>query len=224
VGVVADTKYQSQREKTEPLLYTPWKQDVDDIGVMHFAVRTINDPTSLVGQLRSMVHDLDSNLAVTEITTQSARSHTTLAQERLYAQLFSFFGALALGLAGIGLFGVLAYSVGQRTREIGVRMAFGAQASNVIWMIVLQGMKLVFLGLAASSLIGYALARLLNSQYFGRDSWQQRMKEQLYEVRLGDPLTLIVIGLLLTIVALIACWLPARRAAKVDPLVALKYE
>jgi putative ABC transport system permease protein len=91
-------------------------------------------------------------------------------------------------------------------------------------LVVWQGMKLVFIGLAVSSLIGYALMRLLNSQYFGPDTWQQRMKEQLYGVTISDPLTLIVITSILTLVALIACWLPARRAAKVDPLVALRYE
>jgi predicted permease len=224
VGVVADTKYQSQRQKIEPLLYTPWQQEAGDIGVMHFALRTNNDATALASQVREVVNELDNNLPVTEIYTQSARSQTTLAQERLYARLFSFFGALALALAGIGLFGVLAYSVSQRTKEIGIRMAFGAQATNVIVMVVWQGMRLVLLGLAVSSLIGYALVRLLKSQYFGPDTWQQRMKEQLYGVTMGDPLTLIAIVSLLTLVALIACWLPARRAAKVDPLVALRYE
>jgi predicted permease len=224
VGVVADTKYMSQREEIEPLTYTPWKQETADIGEMHFALRTTGDPTALAAEVRQIVHDLDSNLPVTEIETQSARSETTLAQERLYARLFSFFGALALALAGIGLFGVLAYSVSQRTQEIGIRMAFGAQATNVILMVVGQGMKLVLLGLAISSLIGYALIRLLKTQYFGPDTWQQRMKEQLYGVTLSDPVTLLAITALLTLVALIACWLPARRASRVDPLVALRYE
>ena len=127
-------------------------------------------------------------------------------------------------LAAIGLFGVLAYSVNQRTKEIGIRMAFGAQVTNVIAMVVWQGMKLVLLGLCVSSLIGYALARLLNSQYFGPKTWQQRMKQQLYGVTISDPVTLIVIASLLMLVALLACWLPAHRAAKVDPLVALRYE
>ena len=91
-------------------------------------------------------------------------------------------------------------------------------------MVVWQGMKLVLLGLALGSLLGYAFMRLLNSQYYGPETWQQEMKEQLYGVTVSDPLTLIVVALLLTLVALIACWLPARRAAKVDPLVALRYE
>jgi predicted permease len=224
VGVVADTKYENQRQEITPLLYTPWRQEAEDIGVMHFALRTVNDPTALTAQVREIVRSLDNNLPVVEIGTQSARSEKTLAQERLYARLFSFFGALALALAGIGLFGVLAYSVSQRTKEIGVRMAFGAQVWNVISMVIWQGMKLVLLGLSISVLTGYVLVRLLNTKYFGPDTWQQRMKEQLYGVTMSDPLTLIFIALLLMLVALLACWLPARRAAKVDPLVALRYE
>ncbi|HET8783577.1 MAG TPA: ABC transporter permease [Pyrinomonadaceae bacterium] len=224
VGVVADTKYGTQREELQPLLYTPWQQQPSDLGDMHFALRTTGDPSILAAQVREVVRGIDDDLPVTQFGTQSARAETTLGRERLYARLFSFFGAVALALAGIGLFGVLAYSVSQRTKEIGVRMAFGARVGNVIRMVVWQGMKLVLLGLAVSSLMGYGLARLLNSQYFGPDSWQRQMKEQLYGVTLSDPLTLIVIASLLTLVALIACWLPARRAAKVDPLVALRYE
>ena len=224
VGIVADTKYRSQREDIQPLLYTPWQQETPHIGEMHFALRTATDPATVATHVREVVRNVDNNLPVTQIGTQLARAETTLGAERLYARLFSFFGALALVLAGIGLFGVLAYSVSQRTKEIGVRMAFGAQVSNVIVMVVWQGMKLVLLGLAVSSLIGYAIVRLLNSKYFGPDTWQQRMKEQLYRVTISDPLTLIVIASLLTLVALLACWLPARRAAKVDPLVALRYE
>jgi putative ABC transport system permease protein len=118
----------------------------------------------------------------------------------------------------------LAYSVSQRTKEIGIRMAFGAQVKNVLRLVIWQGMKLVVLGLAVGALTWYALNRLLESQYFGPDTWQQRMAAQLYGVKATDSLTLIIIGFLLTMVALIACWLPARRAARVDPIVALRYE
>ena len=224
VGVVADTKYRSQREELQPLLYTPWQQEAAAIGEMHFALRVAGDPNALASQARAVVHGLDSNLPVTEIGTQSARAQTTLAQERLYARLFGFFGVVALALAGIGLCGLLAYSVSQRTKEIGVRMAFGAQATKVVVMVIGEGMKLVLVGLAVGSLIGFTFMRLLKSQYFGPDTWQQEMKEQLYGVTVSDPFTLIVVASLLALVALIACWLPARRAAKVDPLVALRHE
>ena len=174
--------------------------------------------------MRQVVRELDSNLPVTQVGTQSARAQATLGQERLYARLLSFFGVLALVLAAIGLFGVLAYSVSQRTKEIGIRMAFGAQVAQVIRLVIWQGMKLVLLGLAVRALIGYALKHLLERQYFAPDSWQRQMAQQLYGVKVSDPLTLIVIATLLTLVALISCWLPARRATKVDPLVALRYE
>ena len=220
VGVVADAKYMSQREELQPLLYTPWQQeDVSDLGEMHFAVRTTSDPTALAPQIRQIVHEIDDDLPVTQINTQSARAQITLAQERLYARLFSFFGVLALTLAAIGLFGVLAYSVSQRRKEIGIRMAFGAQVTNVMMLVVWQGMKLVLLGLGISAVIGYALMRQL-----GTDTWQESLTKQLYGVTVGDPLTLLVMASLLILVALIACLLPARRAAKVDPLVALRYE
>jgi predicted permease len=223
IGVVADTKYDRQRDENQPLVYTPWRQEPANIGEMHFALRT-NDPATLAEQVRRVVRELDSNLPVTQVGTQSARAEATLGQERLYARLLSFFGLLALVLAAIGLFGVLAYSVSQRTKEIGIRMAFGAQVAQVIRLVIWQGMKLVLLGLVVSASIGYVLKRLLEHQYFAPDSWQQQMAQQLYGVSISDPLTLIAIATLLLLVALLSCWLPARRAAKVDPLVALRYE
>jgi ABC-type antimicrobial peptide transport system permease subunit len=142
----------------------------------------------------------------------------------LSARLLSFFGGLALLLAAIGLSGVLAYSVAQRTNEIGIRMALGAQARDVLRLVIWQGMKLVLLGLVAGALAGYALKRLLASNYFGAEAWQRQMAEQLYGVSGTDPLTLAVTASLLTLVALAACWLPARKAARVDPMVALRSE
>src|SRR5437764_2138950 len=159
----------SHREQLKPLLYTPWRQEVDVIGDMYFALRTTGDPTALAATVRQVVRELDSNLPVTEVSTQAARAQATLGQERLSARLLSFFGGLALLLAAIGLSGVLAYSVAQRTNEIGIRMALGAQARDVLRLVVWQGMKLVLLGLGVGALAGYGLKRLLASQYFGAE-------------------------------------------------------
>ena len=224
VGVVADTKYNSQRDEIQPLLYTPWLQEADEIGEMYFALRTGGEPTALVSAVRQAVHDVDSNLPVTGVSSQVARAQESLGQERLYARLLTFFGGLALLLAAIGLSGVLAYSVAQRTNEIGIRMALGAQTGNVLRLVVWQGMKLVLLGLAVGALTGYGLKRLMASQYFGERDWQRQMAEQLYGVQSTDPLTFVVIASLRTSVALVACWLPARTAAPVDPLSALRHE
>jgi predicted permease len=224
VGIVADTKYRRQREEARPLLYTPWRQEVAEIGRMCFALRTAGEPTALAATARQVVRELDGNLPVTEVTTQTARSQATLGQERLYTRLLTFFGALALLLAAIGLSGVLAYSVAQRTNEIGIRMALGAQARDILRLVIGQGMKLVLLGLAGGALGGYALKQLLDSQYFASGAWQRQMAEQLYGVKVTDPLTFTVIASLLALVALIACWLPARKAAQVDPLDALRHD
>ena len=191
---------------------------------MYFALRTAGEPTALAAVVRQVVHDLDSQLPVTELSTQTARAQATLGQERLFARLLSFFGGLGLLLAAIGLAGVLAYSVAQRTNEIGIRMALGAQTTNVLQLIVWQGMRLVLLGLAVGMFVGYGFKILLASQYFAKDAWQRQMSEKLYGVTGTDPLTLIVIATVLTLVSLVACWVPARKAAQVDPLEALRRE
>ena len=224
VGVVADSKYDSQRGEIKPLLYTPWLQESSEIGEMHFALRTTGDATALVSAAREAARELDSNLPVTGVMTQTARADESLGQERLYARLLSFFGGLALLLASIGLSGVLAYSVAQRTNEIGIRMALGAQTANVLRLVVWQGMRLVLLGLAIGALTGYGMNRLLASQYFEERAWQREVANQLYGVKGTDPLTFALIAALLTSVALVACWLPARKAAQLDPLTALRHE
>jgi putative ABC transport system permease protein len=224
VGVVADTRYETQRKEIPPLLYTPWQQEGEVIGQMNFSLRTTGEPTALVATVRQLVRELDSNLPITEVSSQTARSQATLGQERLSARLLSFFGGLALLLAAIGLSGALAYSVSQRTNEIGIRMALGAQTANVLRLVLWQGLKLVLLGLAVGAAIGYGLKRLLANQSFAPESWQARMANQLYGVSVTDPLTVIIIALLLILVALLACWIPARRATKVDPMIALRAE
>jgi predicted permease len=224
VGVVADTKYNNQRREIEPLLYKPWRQEVESIGGMNFALRTSGEPTALAASARQVVREVDGNLPVTEVGSQETRSQRTLGQERLYARLLSFFGALALILAAIGLSGVLSYSVAQRTNEIGIRMALGAQPANVLRLVIWQGMRLVLLGLVVGAACGYGLKRLLATEYFSPRSWQRQMANQLYGVSGTDPLTFVVIASILTAVAIVACWLPARKAARVDPLAALRHE
>jgi len=191
---------------------------------MHFALRTTGAPTALAGPVREIIRELDSDLPVNELSTQEERSQITVGEERLSARLLSFFGGLALLLAAIGLSGVLAYSVTQRTNEIGIRMALGAQPANVMRLVLWQGMKLVLLGLAVGALGGYAAQRLLATQYFASQSWQRQLAEQLYGVNGSDPFTVAVVASLLTLIALVACWLPARRASHVDPLEALRHE
>jgi len=224
IGIVGDTKYMSQREELKPLLYTPWQQELETIGEMYFALRTAGEPTELGGAVRQLTRELDSNLPVTQLGTQTARSQATLGQERLYARLLSVFGGLALLLATIGLSGVLAYSVSQRTNEIGIRMALGADARAVLRLVVWQGMRLVLIGLTLGMLAGYVLKRLLASEYFGPDTWQRQMADQLYGVNVSDPFTISIIALVLLVASFGACWVPASRAARVDPLVALRQE
>jgi len=210
IGVVADAKYESQRKNITPLLYTPWRQEGEEIGKMHFTLRTVGEPTALTATAKQVVRELDSNLPVTEVRSQTARSQATLGRERLSARLLSFFGGLALLLAAIGLSGVLAYSVSQRTNEIGIRMALGAQTTKVLRMVIWQGMKLVLLGLTSGAAIGYGMKRILAGQSFERGTWQARIAEQLYGVSVTDPLTVTVIALLLIVVGLVACWIPVK--------------
>jgi predicted permease len=224
VGVVADTKYMSQREDLTPLLYTPWQQEVALIGDMYFALRTAGEPNALAATVRRVVRELDSSLPVTEVSTQTARAQATLGQERLAARLLSFFGSLAFLLVAIGLAGVLAFSVSQRTNEIGIRRALGAQTADVLGVVIWQGMKLVLLGLFVGVAGVHALQLMPFSQSFPPATLQAQMVNQLYGVTVTDPMTTIVVVLLLILMALLACWIPARRAAKVDPMVALRYE
>lgn len=210
VGVVRDAKYNAQREKKEPLLYSPWRQEVGQLGEMSFAVRATGDPLALVASVRQTVRDVDQNLPVVDIKTQVQQSEETLTEERAYARLLGFFGGLALLLASIGLYGVIAFSVAQRTGEIGIRMALGAQMSDVVRLVTWQGMKLVLIGAVLGVAGAFALKRFVESQLYGLTA--------------TDPGTFATVVGILLVVALAACLIPARRASQVDPMEALRSE
>jgi predicted permease len=210
VGVARDIKYNSQREEDQPLIYMPWLQQSKEIGQMFFAVRSAGEPTALVASLRKAISEVDNNLPLGDVKTQIVQSQEAFSQERVFAQLLAFFALLALSLAAIGLYGVMAYSVAQRTREIGIRMALGAQIGHVLGLVLWQGIKLVLLGLVVGAAGAFALRNVIASQLYG--------------VKATDPMTFVLVGALLLMVALMACYIPGRRATKVDPLVALRYE
>jgi predicted permease len=210
VGVAQDAKYTSLRDEIPPTVYVPWLQELPRLGQMNFEVRAAGDTTNFLAAIRQAVREVDGNLPLFDVKTQVEQASQSLAQERIFAALLSFFGALALALAALGLYGVLAHSVAQRTKEIGVRVALGAEARHVLRLVIGQGMLLVCVGVAAGLILAFWLTKWLSG-------W-------LYEVGAADPLTYGAIALLLAVVALLACWIPARRATKVDPMVALRCE
>jgi predicted permease len=205
VGIVGDTKFQALRSEIAPTLFVPAGG-----GEAVFEVRTAVDPRTVTPAVRSIVTQLDSNLPLLSMNTQSDEIDRSLFQERLIARLSSLFGGLALSLACVGLYGLLSYEVAQRTREIGVRMALGARPSDVLRFIVGQGMALSAAGAILGILGALGVTRYLASLLYG--------------VRPFDPLTFLAVALLLALVALAACYTPARRASRVDPMVALRYE
>ena len=215
IGLCKDAKYTSQRDDIPPTVYASYRQERPMSDAV-FEVRTAGDPAAAIASVRSVVREIDPNLPVLDVKTQVQQADETLRMERLFAKLLTLFALLAQQLAAIGLFGVLAYMVSQRTHEIGIRMALGASRANVLKMIVLQGMVLALLGVALGLIGAYVLTQYL-------ESWVG-LSKMLFGVKVSDPLTYGVIAVLLTVVAFIACYIPARRATKVDPLVALRYE
>jgi predicted permease len=205
VGVVRDAKYSALRQEITATMYVPQS------GMpASFEVRTAADPQALLPAIRHVVAELNANIPIFRITTESDQIDRLLFQERLIARLSFFFGSLALVLACVGLYGLLSYEVSRRTREIGIRMALGAQERDVLRLVVKQGLTLALVGALLGVAVALAVTRYLTSMLYG--------------IHANDPLTIAAVVALLCLVALAACYIPARRATRVDPLVALRHE
>jgi predicted permease len=204
VGVVRDAKYNTLRREIHPTIYTPAR----DAGV--FELRTAADPRAVIPAIREVLQHSGFDLPLFDIKTESQQIDELLFQERLIARLSSFFGLLALLLACIGLYGLLSYEVARRTHEIGIRMALGAQSGDVLRSVVGRGILLAVIGAGIGTAASLGVTRFLGSMLYG--------------VKSSDPLTLVCVTALLLGVTLAACYIPARRATRVDPLVALRYE
>lgn len=206
IGVTRDIKQFSLAGQFNPTMYMPRIET----GFANLAVRTSGDPLALASAVSAAVQSVDKDQPVSSVQSMEQILATSVAQPRFRTTLLGVFAAVALGLAAIGIYGVMAYTVAQRTHEIGIRMALGAGKTDVLWLVVKQGIALTSGGIVVGVGSALALTRLLRGLLFG--------------VGANDPLTFVLIAAMLSAVALLACWIPARRATKVDPLIALRCE
>jgi predicted permease len=211
VGIVADMKHSSVREEPAPEMYVPYTQKQwPSMLAMHMAVRTKAPLDSMTAALREAIHAADPDVPVAKLAPLTTLVDDSMTEPRFAMLLLASFAGLALLLATIGMYGVISYSVAQRTQEIGIRMALGAAHSHVFRMILVQGARLAGLGLAIGLLVALGVTRFMVSFLYG--------------VQPTDPLTFAAVSALLATIALLACYVPARRATRVDPMVALRYE
>jgi predicted permease len=208
VGVLRDAKYDSVRDAVPPTLYLPYLQNARGFGV--FEIRTAGSPQGVTGAVREAVREIDPDLPLFDVSTQLEQVEKRFLQERVFAQAYSLFGGLALLLASVGLFGLMSYNVARRTNEIGIRMALGAQRHDVLRLVMGESMILVMVGVAIGLAAALAAGRLVETLLFGLGS--------------TDAGTVTLAVLLMIVVSSIAGYLPARRASRVDPMVALHYE
>ena len=208
VGVIGDVKYAGLDQQTKPEMYAPFAQRAWPF--MRIVARSKSDPSVVASAIREAVRAIDKDQPVDKITTMSSVVSASIVDRSFYMQLLGTFASLAFILAAVGIYGVVSYSVAQRTREIGIRVALGARRRDVLGLVLREALRLTALGVALGLVGAFVATRVLRSL--------------LFEVKPTDPATFICLSLLLTFVALLASYIPARRATKVDPLVALRYE
>ena len=210
-GIVADVREFDPMTEPQPTMYFPIAQFGDRAGILRdWVVRTDNDPKAMAANVRAVVWEVDRDLPITRIRTMEEVRSMAIVSPRLNLALFGLFAALALILASVGIYGVTAYGVSQRTREIGIRLALGASRHDVLQMVVREGVRLATIGMLLGLGGAFAVTRLMSTMLHG--------------IRSSDPVTFSAVTLLLMGVALAACYIPARRAMRVDPIVALRYE
>jgi ABC-type antimicrobial peptide transport system permease subunit len=192
----------------DPAVYVTYTQ-VARVG-MTFVLRTRGEPLTMIGSIQQAVWEVNPDQPITHIATMEQVVHDSVAQPRFAMALLVLFASLALVLAAVGIYGVIAYTVSQQTHEIGIRLALGAEATHVMWLIVGRGMSLAAAGIALGLLAASVITRFMASM--------------LFQVTAIDPMTFAAVGVLLGVVALVASIVPAIRAARIDPLIALRYE
>jgi predicted permease len=211
IGVAKTTLYNSIKEtETPPVVYVPYTQDLGGLGRVHFELRTGGDPLALVNTVRETVHRASASVPLSEISTQAARIDQTISQERTFAMLGSCFAVLAVLIACVGLYGLMAYTVARRTNEIGIRIALGARRPRVIWMFLREALAMAAVGLAIGLPAAFAASRFV--------------KSFLFQMKSTDPLVPTLAASTLFAAALLAGYVPAWRASKVDPWTALRDE
>jgi putative ABC transport system permease protein len=204
-------KHSGLGEPTDPAVYAPFSQsDEAWRRWMTLTIRTPGSSTGLVEEVKKRVWSLDRQIPVSDVLSMEGLMAVSLAQERFNMLLLGLFAALALTLAAVGIYGLMDYSVNQRTHEIGLRIALGARARDILQLVVADGAKLAFLGIAVGIIAAFALTRM--------------MATLLFDVKPTDPATFAIVALLLALVGLVASYIPARRATRVDPMVALRYD
>jgi putative ABC transport system permease protein len=210
VGIIRDMRRSGLERAPIPHVYEPYTQAIDGYRTSDLVARVVGPPGTLAKPFRTLVREIDSSAILSSVTTMEQQLSEQLSPRRFQAILLAVFSGVALLLAGVGIYGLLHYSVARRTHEIGIRMALGAHPREVVWLLVRDGAKLAVAGLAIGVMAATAVTRLMQRLFF--------------EVASTDPATFVSVGMVLMTVALLACYIPARRAAQVDPSEALRYE